>query len=85
MRVKVPVVQTAHLFSFSITLLVQLIEMGSLAGFSTTVNLCWVYQLGWAKLSCSESLFGLGVDFCGRLVGRLPFGKTGYIYIYIYI
>ena len=33
MRVKVPVVQSANLFSFSITSLVQLIEMGSLAGF----------------------------------------------------
>ena len=33
MRIKVPVVQTANLFSFSITSLVQLIVMGSLAGF----------------------------------------------------
>ena len=26
-----------------------------------------------------------GVDFCGRLVGRLPFGKIGQIYIHTYI
>ena len=33
MRVKVAVVQTRSLLSFSITSLVQLIKMGSLAGF----------------------------------------------------
>ena len=48
-RVKVAVVQTGSLLSFSITSLVQLTRMGSLAGFFiTTVSRCWVLQLGWA-------------------------------------
>ena len=33
--------------------------------------------MGWAKLGTLESLFGPGNDFCGRLIGRLPFGKIG--------
>ena len=52
MRVKVPVVQTANLFSFSITSLVQLIVMGSLAGFfyNSTSLLGIDAGLGLAKL-----------------------------------
>ena len=34
-------------------------------------------QLGWASLGTLESLFGLEVYFCGRLIGWLPFGKIG--------
>ena len=42
------VVETGSLLSFSITSLVQLTRMGSLAGFLGTVSRCWVLQLGWA-------------------------------------
>ena len=75
------VVQTGSLLSFSITLLVQLTRMGSLAGFLDNINRCWVLQLGWALLGTLESLFGPGVDFCGRLIGRLPFGKIGQVMV----
>ena len=52
MRVKVPVVQTANLFPFSITSLVQLIVMGSLAGFfyNSTSLLGIAAGLGLAKV-----------------------------------
>ena len=42
------VVQTGSLLSFSITSLVHLTRMGSLAGFLDNSKLCWVLQLGWA-------------------------------------
>ena len=41
------VVQTANLFSFSITSLVLLIKMGSLAGFLYNSTSLLVLQLGW--------------------------------------
>ena len=42
------VVQTGSLLSFSITSLVQLTRMGSLAGFLDNSKSFWVLQLGWA-------------------------------------
>ena len=41
------VVQTGSLLSMSITSLVQLTKMGSLAGFLNNSIRCWVLQLGW--------------------------------------
>ena len=58
--------------------LVQLTRMGSLEGFldnSKVVAGCCSF--GWAWLGTLKSLFGPGVDFCGRFIGRIPFGKTG--------
>ena len=71
------VVQTGSLLSFSITSLVQLTRVGSLTGILDNSKSFWVLQLGWAYLGTLESLFGPEVDFCGRLIGRLPFGKIG--------
>ena len=34
-------------------------------------------QLGWAYLGTLESLFGPGVEFCGRLIDQLPLKKIG--------
>ena len=42
------VVQTGSLLSFSITSLVQLARMGSLAGFLDNSKWLLVLQLGWA-------------------------------------
>ena len=68
------VVQTGSLLSFSITSLVQLTRMGSLAGFlDNSKSLLGIA----AGLGLASPLFGQEVDFCGRLIGRLPFGKIG--------
>ena len=67
------------MLSFSITSLVQLTRMDSLAGFLTKVSRLWVLQLGWAELGTLESLFGPGVDFFGWHIGRFSFGKIGEI------
>ena len=52
LRVKVAAIQTANLFSFSITLLIKLIKTGSLAGFlyNSTSFLRIAAGLGLAKL-----------------------------------
>ena len=71
------VVQTGSLLSFSITWLVQLTRMGSLAGFLDNSKSLLGITAGLDLLGTLESLFGPGVDFCGRLIGRLPFGKIG--------
>ena len=71
------VVQTGSLLSFSITSLVQLTRMGLLAGFLDNCKWLLGYAAGLGLASTLESLFGPGVDFCGRLIGRLPFGKIG--------
>ena len=71
------VVQTGSLLSFSITSLVQLTRMGSLAGFLD--NSKWLLGIA-AGLGLARHFrvpVRRGVDFCGRLIGRLPFGKIG--------
>ena len=68
------VVQTGSLLSFSITSLVQLTRMGSLAGFLDNSKSLLGIAAGLGLASpCSDKK----VDFCGRLIGRLPFGKVG--------
>ena len=71
------VVQTGSLLSFSITSLEQLTRMGSLAGFLDNSKSLLGIAAGLGLARNLESLFGPGVDFCGRLIGRLPFGKIG--------
>ena len=68
------VVQTGSLLSFSITSLVQLTRMGSLAGFLDNSK-SFAGYCSWVGLS--YPLFEQENDFCGRLIGRLPFGKIG--------
>ena len=69
------VVETGSLTSLSITSLVQLTWMGSLTGFldNSKSLLGIVAGLGLARLF--RFPLGPGVDFCGRLIDRLPFGK----------
>ena len=69
------VVQTGSLLSFSITWLVQLTKMGSLAGFLDNSKSLLGIAAGLGLARHFRPLFGPGVDFCGRLIGRLPFGK----------
>ena len=66
------VVQTGSLLSFSITSLVQLTRMGSLARFlNNSKSLLGIA----AGLGLASPCFRQKVDVCGRLIGRLPFGK----------
>ena len=68
------VVETGSLPLFSITLLVQLTRMGSLAGFlNNSKSLLGIA----AGLGLATPFFGTAVDFGGRLNGRLTFGKIG--------
>ena len=71
------VVQTGSLLSFSITWLVQLTRMGSLAGFLDNSQSLLGFAAGLGLARNLKSLFGPGVDFCGRIIGRLLFGKIG--------
>ena len=67
-------VETGSLLSFSTTSLVQLTRMGSLAGFLNNSKSLLGFAAG---LGLASPRFGPGVDFGGRLIGRLPFGKIG--------
>ena len=71
------VVQTKSLLSFSITSLVYLIRMGSLAGFFDNSK----SFLGIAACLGLARHFRVPVrtrvDFCGLLIGQLPFEKIG--------
>ena len=71
------VLQTGSLLSFSITSLVQLTRMGSLAGFLDNNKSLLGYAAGFGLAWHFRFPFGPGVDFCGRLICRLPFGKIG--------
>ena len=71
------VVLTEILLSFSIWLLVQLTRMGSLTGFLNNSKSLLGNAAGLGLARHLESLFGPGVDFRGRLIGRLPFEKLG--------
>ena len=71
------VVQTGSLLLFSISSLVQLTRMGSLARFLDNSKSLLGIAAGWAHLGTLKSQFGPGVDFCCRLIGRLPFRKIG--------
>ena len=70
------VVQTGSLLSFSITSLVHLTRMGSFAGFLDNSKSLLGIAAGLGLARHLESLFGPGVDFCGRLIGRLLVGKN---------
>ena len=48
--------------------------MGSLAEF---LDNCKSLLGIAAGLGLASPMFGPGVDLCGRLIGRLPFGKIG--------
>ena len=69
--------QTGSLLSFSITSLVQLTRIGSLAGFLDNSKSLLGIAVGLGLARHFRVLFGPGVDFCGRLIRRLPFGKIG--------
>ena len=71
------VVQTGSLLSFSITSLEQLTRMGSLAGFLHNSKSLLGIAAGLGLARHFRVSFGPGVDFCGRLIGWLPFGKIG--------
>ena len=71
------VVQTGSLLSVSIWLLVQLTRMGSLTGFLENSKSLLGIAAGLGLARHLKSLFGPGIDFCGRLIGRLPFEKLG--------
>ena len=71
------VVQTGSLLSFSITSLEQLTRMGSLAGFLDNSKSLLGIAAGLGLARHFRVSFGPGVDFCGRLISRLPFGKIG--------
>ena len=75
------VVQTGSLLSFSITSLVQLSMIGSLSGFLDNSKSRLGIAAGLGLANALKSLFGPGVDFCGRLIDRLPFGKIGQIMV----
>ena len=70
-------VQTGSLLSFSITSLEQLTRTGSLAGFLDNSKSLLGIAAGLGLARHFRVSFGQGVDFCGRLIGRLPFGKIG--------
>ena len=69
------VVQTGSFLSFSITSLVQLTRMGSLAGFLDNSKSLLGIAAGLGLARQFRVPVRQGVDFCGRLIGRLPFGK----------
>ena len=71
------VVKTGSLLSFSITSLVQLTRMGSLAGFLDNSKSLLGIAAGLGVARHFRVPNGPGGDFCGRLIGRLPFGKIG--------
>ena len=71
------VVQTGSLLSFSITSLVQLTRMGSLAGFLDNSKLLLGIVAGLSLARHFRVTVRTRNDFCGRLIGRLPFGKIG--------
>ena len=71
------VVQTGSFLSFSITSLVQLTRMGSLAVFLDDSWSLLGFAAGLGLARFLESLFGPGNDFCDRRFDRLPFGKIG--------
>ena len=70
-------VQTGSLLSFSITSLVQLTRMGSLAGFLDNSKSLLGIAAGLGLARHFRVPVRTRVDFCGRLIGRLPFGKIG--------
>ena len=65
------------MLSFSITSLVHLTRMGSLAGFLDNSKSLLGIAAGLGLARYLRVMFGAGVDFCGRLSDRLPFGKIG--------
>ena len=71
------VVKTGSLLSFSITWLVQLTRMGSLAGFLDNSQLLLGIAAGLGLAGHFRVPVGPGVDFCGGIISRLPFGKVG--------
>ena len=71
------VVETGSLLSFSITSLVQLTRMGSLAGFLNNSKSLLGIGTGLGLARHLKFPFGPGVKFCGRLIDRLHFGKIG--------
>ena len=71
------VVQTRSLLSLSITSLVQLTRMGSLAGVLDNNKSLLGIAAGLGLAEHFRVLFEPGVDLCGRLIDRLPFGKIG--------
>ena len=75
------VFQTGSLLSFSITSLVHLTKIGSLSRFLDNSKSLLGNAAGLGLARNLESMFGPGVDFCGRLIGRLPFGTIGQIMV----
>ena len=71
------VVQTGSFLSFSITSLVHLTRMGSLAGFLDNSKSLLGIAAGLGLARHFRVLVRTGVDFCSPLIGRLPFGKIG--------
>ena len=71
------VVQSGSLLSISIASLVHLARMGFFAGFLDNSKSLLGIEAGLGLARTLESLFGPGFDFCGRLIGRLFFGKIG--------
>ena len=71
------VVETGRLLSFSITSLVQLTRMGSLAGFLDNSKSLLGIAAGLGLARHFRVPIQTGSYFCGRLIDRLPFAKIG--------
>ena len=65
------------MLSFSITSLVQLVRMGSLAGFLDNSKSLLGIAAGFGLARHFRVTVRTRSYFCGRFIGRLPFGKIG--------